>query len=116
MKHDPRKSILLSTSSAFVLSMALSAPAQAESNPFSVAELPAGYMLAAAEGKCGEGKCGASKAKEMKCGEGKCGASKAKEMKCGEGKCGASKAKEMKCGEGKCGEAKQKSSSDRFTY
>ena len=66
------------------------------------------------EGRCGEGKCGASstsvKTEEGKCGEGKCGgdgAVKADEGKCGEGKCGesASKDEEGKCGEGKCGAA-----------
>ncbi len=36
-------------------------------------------MKASHEGKCGEGKCGADKAKmEGKCGEGKCGADKKK--------------------------------------
>lgn len=68
---------------------------QASENPFGMTKLSGGYMVAdahkGAEGKCGEGKCGASKAKEGKCGEGKCGADKAKEGKCGEGKCGAAK-------------------------
>ena len=45
----------------------------------------------AAEGKCGEGKCGGDKKKEGKCGEGKCGGDKKKEGKCGEGKCGGNK-------------------------
>lgn len=81
----------------------LSAGLQANENPFAANELTAGYQLAQAdtkskEGKCGEGKCGATesegKNKEGKCGEGKCGAKdseeKNKEGKCGEGKCGAS--------------------------
>ena len=65
---------------------------------FAVEPLSQGYQLAAAktpgEGKCGEGKCGASAkaSTEGKCGEGKCGAS---------AKAGA----EGKCGEGKCGDA-----------
>jgi uncharacterized low-complexity protein len=72
----------------------------ASSNPFAMQSLNNGYMVASAdaksmEGKCGEGKCGGNKAKakEGKCGEGKCGGSKAKakEGKCGEGKCGGSK-------------------------
>ncbi|HIA09116.1 MAG TPA: hypothetical protein EYN73_08655, partial [Chromatiaceae bacterium] len=72
--------------------------AQADTNPFGMTDLSAGY-LQLAEGKCGEGKCGGEKAKkamEGKCGEGKCGGDKAKksmEGKCGEGKCGGDKAK-----------------------
>jgi uncharacterized low-complexity protein len=65
----------------------------ADSNPFALNSLSSGYMVEAAEGKCGEAKCGADKAKEAKCGEAKCGADKATEAKCGE----------AKCGEGKCG-------------
>ena len=78
------------------------------SNPFAMQSLNSGYMVASAdtkakEGKCGEGKCGSNKpksetkAKEGKCGEGKCGGNKAKSE---------SKAKEGKCGEGKCGSKK----------
>jgi uncharacterized low-complexity protein len=100
---------------AFVSSLAASASAVAAENPFEVAELDDGYMLAGGhkgeEGKCGEGKCGGEKAEEGKCGEGKCGGEKAEEGKCGEGKCGGEKAEEGKCGgekgeEGKCGEGK----------
>ncbi len=72
--------------------------ANAEQNPFEITTLSSGYMVADShEGKCGEAKCGADKAKaahEGKCGEAKCGADKAKaahEGKCGEGKCGADK-------------------------
>ncbi len=96
----------------------------AESSPFAMQELSAGYMnLAEADGmgqkskdgSCGEGKCGGkksdAKSEEGKCGEGKCGdskpAEKSEEGKCGEGKCGdskpAEKSEEGKCGEGKCG-------------
>jgi uncharacterized low-complexity protein len=78
----------------------------ADSNPFALNSLSSGYMVEAAEGKCGEAKCGADKAKEAKCGEAKCGADKAAEHKCGEAKCGADKAAEAKCGEGKCGSDK----------
>ena len=81
-------------------------------NPFAMQSLSSGYMVAAAddktmEGKCGgnktmEGKCGgdkATKAKDGKCGEGKCGANKAKtKAKAADGKCGASKAADGKCG------------------
>ena len=65
-------------------------------NPFSMTELSQGYSLAAAEGKCGEGKCGGDKAKAA---EAKCGGDKAKAA---EGKCGADK---DKAAEGKCGGA-----------
>jgi len=96
---------------AFAMSLAASPASAATANPFGMSDLSNGYQQIAGahkDGKCGEGKCGGSKAKEAKCGEGKCGAkSKAKkngtEAKCGEGKCGGSKAKEAKCGEGKCG-------------
>jgi len=86
---------------AFVSAIAVPASASAADNPFEVAELDDGYMLAAhhkkgEEGKCGEGKCGGEKkAEEGKCGEGKCGGEKkAKEGKCG----GEKKAKEGSCG------------------
>lgn len=83
--------------------------AHATGNPFAAQSLSQGYLVAdahdkTAEGKCGgnkameEGKCGgnkATKAKDGKCGEGKCGAKKAKTK---EGNCGADKAKEGKCG------------------
>ena len=72
---------------AFVSSLAASASVMAADNPFEVAELDDGYMLAGGhkgeEGKCGEGKCGGEKAEE-----GTCGGDKAEEGKCGEGKCG----------------------------
>jgi len=96
----------------------------AAENPFGMKALTKGYMVADAEGKCGEGKCGGDKkagaattddgqaaapaagdekATEAKCGEGKCGADK----KATEAKCGADKkAHEAKCGEGKCGDKK----------
>jgi len=89
---------------AFALSIATSPVAADSANPFGMSDLVSGYSTAMgdkpAEGKCGEGKCGADK----KAGEAKCGADKAKTAT--EGKCGADKAKkavEGKCGEGKCG-------------
>jgi uncharacterized low-complexity protein len=96
---------------AFISSLVLTPAAMASDNPFSVADLDAGYMLAGdkgEEGKCGEGKCGEDKGEEGKCGEGKCGEDKGEEGKCGEGKCGEDKGEEGKCGEdkgeeGKCG-------------
>ena len=51
-------------------------------NPFSMTSLPGGY-LQVAEGKCGEGKCGA---KMMTTGT--AGDAGVTEGKCGEGKCG----------------------------
>jgi uncharacterized low-complexity protein len=101
---------------AFVSSLAASTTAVADDNPFSSAELEAGYQLAGKkgeEGKCGEGKCGADKGKEGSCGEkgaeGSCG-EKGAEGSCGEkgaeGSCGE-KGKEGSCGEkgeeGSCG-------------
>ena len=107
------KPLAIALGATFVTSLAGTTIANAAENPFSMTELPSGYMVAdkhegkCGEGKCGEGKCGSGeqKAKEGKCGEGKCG-----EGKCGEGKmktegkCGEGKMKkEGKCGEGKCG-------------
>jgi uncharacterized low-complexity protein len=92
---------------AFVSSLAVSANVIADDNPFSTADLGAGYQLAGDKGK--EGSCG-EKDKEGACGEGKCGASKGAEGSCGEkgkeGSCGE-KGKEGSCGEkgkeGSCG-------------
>ena len=105
---------------AFVSSLAASTTAVADDNPFSTAELDAGYQLAGEkgeEGKCGEGKCGGDKDKgaegscgekgeEGKCGEGKCGGDKGAEGSCGEK--AEAKGEEGKCGEGKCGGDKGK--------
>lgn len=84
---NKKSTLSIALGSVFVASMAVSATANAVQNPFTMASLESGYMVAAAdkakEGKCGEGKCGANKAasdskmKEGKCGEGKCGANKA---------------------------------------
>ena len=99
---------------AFVSSLAASSSVLADENPFSTAELDAGYQLAGEkgkEGKCGEGKCGGDKgAKGSEKGkEGSCG-EKGHEGACGEkgheGSCGE-KGKEGACGEkgkeGSCG-------------
>ena len=92
---------------AFVSSLAASTTAVADDNPFSTADLDAGYQLAGdkgKEGKCGEGKCGGDKGAEGSCGE----KDKGEEGKCGEGKCGGDKGAEGSCGEkgaeGSCGE------------
>tara|TARA_R110000744_G_scaffold231306_4_gene349533 strand:- start:2422 stop:2727 length:306 start_codon:yes stop_codon:yes gene_type:complete len=84
---------------AVVLGSLASMSFQANAAPFGMQTLESGYMQEAAEGKCGEGKCGGDKAEKMT-KEGKCGGDKAtKEGKCGEGKCGGDKAaKEGKCG------------------
>ena len=86
---------------AFAVSLAMAPNAQAASsaNPFMVADLGSGYMVAeAGEGKCGEGKCGGSGG-DKKAGEGDCAGKKGKEGDC-------SAKKEDKGGEGKCGEGK----------
>ena len=95
----------------------------AQASVFQASDLASGYMVAQAtpatpatpakpaEGKCGEGKCGAECMKKMsdkgmKVADAKAQCDKmAKEGKCGEGKCGGDKkaGHEGKCGEGKCG-------------
>jgi len=92
-----KSTLSIALGSVFVASMAVSSVAGAAQNPFAMASLDKGYMVAAADtakdgkmkdGKCGEGKCGASKAKETKSVADK---AKMKDGKCGEGKCGAIK-------------------------
>ena len=73
------KPLAIAAGTALVTSLASTTVANAAENPFVMSELSGGYMVAEmAEGKCGEGKCGAEKKmdKEGKCGEGKCGAEK----------------------------------------
>jgi uncharacterized low-complexity protein len=75
------------TLGAVVVGSASLVSADVQANPFEFQQLVSGYQLDAAEGKCGEGKCGgdAKGKKEGKCGEGKCGgAPKGKK----DGKCG----------------------------
>ena len=98
MSHNKKfKPLAITLGTAFAAGIGSTSAANAEENPFGLAKLSEGYMVAekGAEGKCGEGKCGGekAKAKEGKCGEGKCGGekSKAKVVKCGEGKCGGAK-------------------------
>jgi len=95
------KPIAAAVGVAFVSSLAVSTTAVADDNPFAMADLDSGYLLAdnheGEEGKCGEGKCG-EKGEEGKCGEkgeeGACG-EKGEEGACGEkgeeGKCGGDK-------------------------
>ena len=86
---------------AFAVSLAMSPTADAagSANPFLVADLGSGYMVAASEGKGGEGRC-ASNGGEKKAGEGNCSADKGKEGDCSGKK--DDKGSEGKCGEGKC--------------
>ena len=96
MKRKQQTVLTLALGSAIAATLSVT-PAAASENPFVSQSMGNGYMVAAMEGKCGEGKCGA-KAKE-----GKCGGAKAAEGKCGgakstEGKCGGAKATEGKCG------------------
>ena len=78
-----RKSGLVAIMGLFAFAVFASNVAKAETNPFASQTLVSFTAEEASEGKtkgkCGEGKCGESKAKAKgKCGEGKCGESKAK--------------------------------------
>lgn len=93
----------LSLATVFVASMAATSVVSAAQNPFAMASLDKGYMVAEADmakdskmkdGKCGEGKCGATTDKtKAKAKDAKAEADKAKmkDGKCGEGKCGGTK-------------------------
>jgi len=99
------KPLAIAVGTVFITTLASATATNATENPFAMTELSNGYMVAdAAEGKCGEGKCGGEKKAAESTGkmeEGKCGgekkavdaesADKTKEGKCGEGKCGGSK-------------------------
>ncbi len=94
------KTKLLAVAASTVLGMALtSGTAYADSNPFEMKKLDAGFSVAMSDEP--EAKCGGDKAKM----DGKCGGDKAKK----DGKCGGEKTMEGKCGgdktkmEGKCG-------------
>jgi uncharacterized low-complexity protein len=104
-----KKPLALAIGGAFAATLAASPIANAADNPFGMTQLSGGYMqVAQAEGKCGEGKCGGSKAAKSS-SEGTCGGSKQSEGKpMAEGKGGgaepaAKPVAEGKCGEGKCG-------------
>ena len=117
-----KKPLVIALGAAFALSGTV-----AHASVFQMADLGAGYMVAAADAtapadtkpapapapakkhkhhkKAGEQKCGGSNCeKGVKDGECVCGASKGKKAdgKCGENKCGEKKA----AGEQKCGEKK----------
>jgi uncharacterized low-complexity protein len=66
MSNKIIKPLTLAVGAAFIGSIALTQMVHANS-AFTVKPLVSGYMLAGAEGKCGEGKCGATKGK--KCSE-----------------------------------------------
>jgi len=94
---------------AFATSVALAPIASAADASFTATHLQTGYTLADnTEGKCGEAKCGADKAKKKAKSEGNCGADKKMEGNCGadkadrkakaEGSCGADKKAEGNCG------------------
>lgn len=108
-----KTSFSLSLGTAFAVA-ALSAPLAAHSESvFKSQSLSQGYQLAENDAKTPEGKCGADKMKDGKCGAAT-KTDKKMEGKCGEGKCGASKKKthEAKCGadkmkDGKCGADKK---------
>ena len=101
--NTTNKTIALALTGAFALSIAATS-INASENPFSIKSLSSGYLVAEAdtkmkEGKCGEGKCSAEM-KKMKAEAG----DKAKEgschgdMKAKEGSCnGDMKAKEGSC-------------------
>lgn len=109
MKRNQQTALTLALGSALAAGLAAT-PAAAE-NPFGAQSMSKGYMVAAAEGKCGGA---AAKAKDGYCGEGKCGAAmaKSKDGKCGAqgdaNKAGEGKTTKEKAAEGKCGGAAAK--------
>jgi len=103
-KNITLKPIAVALGAVMATSLVSLSAANADENPFGMTKLSGGYMVVAgAEGKCGEGKCGGEKKTktEGKCGEGKCGGDKKTETE-GAG----DKKSEGKCGEGKCGGSK----------
>lgn len=72
-KNIELKTISAALSAALAVSMFVLPTANAGENPFVMTELSSGFLVADAEGKCGEGKCGGDRDSEGKCGEGKCG-------------------------------------------
>ena len=127
------KPLAFALGAAFATTLSSATIANAADNPFAMTEISGGYMVAAAaEGKCGEGKCGmksmdtdddGSVTKEefmqghevmfgrldangdgvIDADEQSAGMKMMKEGKCGEGKCGGEK---KTATEGKCGEGK----------
>jgi uncharacterized low-complexity protein len=79
---DNSKPLALVLGTAITATLAATGSVNASENPFSMTSLPGGY-LQVAEGKCGEGKCGAKMMSTETAGD-----TGVKEGKCGEGKCG----------------------------
>ncbi len=105
-RNNTIKSFFLATGAALVLS-ALGGTAMAEQvNPFAMTELSQGYAVAtAADGKCGQGKCGGMEKKaDAKATDGKCGGMEKKtDARAAEGKCGGMEKADAKAADGKCG-------------
>ena len=102
MKKSKLTPIASALGTTLAVSLSTSPMANAAGNPFSMNELPGGYMVAEAEGGCGAMEDTSSKPEEnvKKTAE----VDTSAEGKCGEGKCGERrKAHDGKCGEGKCG-------------
>jgi uncharacterized low-complexity protein len=111
MKRKQHTALTLALGSALAASFA-STSSTAGENPFASQSIGTGYMVAATEGKCGQGKCGAAmgmsekdKASMSKTDDGKCGAGEGK--KAAQDKAAAEKTKaKSKSAEGKCAGAK----------
>lgn len=107
------KTPLVAAMGTAAVAMFATGAAQAEANPFGMAELSTGYMQVAAaettaapakqgESKSGEMACGAmmnkSKSSEMACGANMGGMKKEEAPKTKEGACGGKKTQEAACG------------------
>ena len=68
-KKSAIKPLTIALGAVFTVSLANTTITNAAENPFSIKSVSGGYIMLA-EGKCGEGKCGASNDKGA---EGKCG-------------------------------------------
>ena len=109
-----KSALTLALGTAFVATLSASPVVNAAGNPFAMQTLDKGYMVADAEMKAKDGKCGGATAADMKAKEGKCGDAKAATSKAKDGKCGDMsekskdnmKATDKKMPDGKCGEAK----------
>ncbi len=101
MKKYTGKPLSLAIGTCLVGSLAGYTFADTQQNPFTMTELPRGYMVAGYEGVCGEGKCGGIK----KAGEeGKCGGDKTmNEAVCGIYKVGSAHQVDSKVKDGVCG-------------
>jgi uncharacterized low-complexity protein len=82
----PVKPLAALIGSALAASLVSMPAANADENPFSMTQLSSGYMIADAEGKCGE-----KKTEEGNCGEKKAHEGDSGESKHHEGSCGGQK-------------------------